>query len=492
MTDEVKRKAGFWLKKCQENAPSIFDWFAALCDVCECDAICNDLLHRHKALEDRRADIYAIHGAGLVTALDEEAMTVPTTVARALEQVFRDIAQQTRTLTSADMMLAVAWILLIDQLFAGLGVLLRNDHDYRVVLARNYLLEHKRLTSGRIPWGLVVPKAQSGENGRQLSRLCSALVYIEHSASSDIHYEKMDDIAGTRAIDHLRIGVIAAVQRHDELKWHFFTDAEGLPVYETTLDPASEARIRDRIFGSLNALRGRAHVVILPELITNSTLVQEVAQWLRETRNDGREFPIAVLAGTYLNRDDADPPRNLATILMGDGRTCFSQYKLNPYTLTPQHRAGLTPPLGDDTLSYRENISLSPSRMVIADITGLGRVVVTICEDTARWEPWRPALLKTGPNLCLAPIMNGPGPLWNWVQNDAISIANESGASVIVANSGTMLGAAARTAAEYAFAAFPRVGGVVLRWTLLDTGDLAGDGVPDWWLFEGPERVKAT
>jgi predicted amidohydrolase len=387
----------------------------------------------------------------------------------------------------------LAWVMVIDGLFTGLGVDLRGDGSAeRVMRARWQLAENGSLSTASHPWGLVLPKAATSEYGYGISRVCSALTHVDANVDYEASYKFIEEPGGAAAIGRLRVGIVAAVQSSAELDW-VFVDSPPRNTYETKLATAAEQQVIRRVLASLKALSDRAHIVLLPELISSETLVTAVATWLEQTRNRGRRLPIAVLTGSHMDHADPQRPRNIASVLAGDGTLVGRQYKLNPYKLTSVHRAGLTIPGATAGTDYVENISGSPRVTSIFDITGLGRCVVTICEDAARWEPWRRLLTRAGPNLCLAPIMNGQGPeAWAWAIRESIGLANESGTVVLVANSGAMLKPLGRSSADYAAAAFPRVPARSGGWTVLDEGDEDGDGHTDWWLYEEPPFTSPT
>ena len=489
MTQAIRNHTLLWLGRCA-NDNCIFDWFAAFFDICSFHSAAGDLIGAELALARSRAILWQQHGEQLEAALDQDLESTPPDLAASMRGVMQDIASGIGDVTRDEIMGALAWVSFIDSMFIGLGSKLLADSEERVMLARLRLAEHERLTSALQPWGLVIPKAAAGQQGAALARVCSALTHINLDAHCEISYQRVDEPGGGSLTQGLVFGVIAAVQQETELEWSFF-ERDTQHLYEVRLPARSEALVIDRVLGALDAMAGRAHLVLLPELIASPALSNAIARWLANTRNQGRMLPMLVLAGTQLADDATSRTRNSAEVFSGDGSQCMTQYKLNPYTFKHLHRTGLRLPDAVPTINYVENISGSPHRVSILDITGLGRIVVTICEDTDRWRPWHELLIRAGPDICLAPIMNGrarvpgtDGPdSWAWIKESSIRIANEAGSAVLAANSGALLGAGPRLLGDYANAAFPLLGGNIQRVNLMDSGDSDHDGEPDWWLY---------
>jgi len=132
---------------------------------------------------------------------------------------------------------------------------------------------------------------------------------------------------------------------------------------------------------ALEGLRalGAADIAIMPELSLSEDHVAALA-----TALGGEAGPIArlIVAGSYSTnaRSDGDQPWNECRVLNAKGFELWRQRKLWPAGVVQANatRFGLPDP-GPDTLTLEDNAG--GEELVVADVDGLGRCVVLICQD---------------------------------------------------------------------------------------------------------------
>lgn len=265
---------------------------------------------------------------------------------------------------------------------------------------------------------------------------------------------------------------------HDpaELLWEFNERS-----YVVSPSPDRIEAIAERTITALDSILGKAQIVVMPELVSHREIEARVQKWLSEQAADTR--PVALFCGSALIKADARRPRNEATLMWDSGSNFVRQHKMNAYTFDPSHRSDVHIAGADANLSYVEGIDIAPYRVEVVDLVGVGRLAVMICEDLDRQDPWRTILKALGPNLCVVPVMNGSD--WGWAKKDAETVANETGTSLIVVNSGTLLPAGCSDSAMFARCFGPKLlNGEYWTMTCVDQ-DAAAEG-PQWLLFQGP------
>lgn len=303
MTQALRAHAQLWVARCTDEI-SVFDWFAALFEICSFQGAAADVVNSPR-LEKLRAQLWRDHGEQLCADLDEDLLTTSPLISASMRAVVRGIGEGAGDVTNAEILGVLSWVVFLDSMFFGLGSKILADSSERVTMARCRLAEKQRLTTELLPWGLVIPKAASGEYGQGIGRICNSLTHVSLEAHCEIAYRKIDEPGGASLGDSLIFAVIAGVQDEQELEWRFI---EGEPVhrYEVRLSAQSEARVVARVIRALEELADRAHLVMLPELTGSPALTASISEWLVGTRNTGRKWPILVLTGTQLVSDGSE------------------------------------------------------------------------------------------------------------------------------------------------------------------------------------------
>lgn len=468
----------------------LFYWFSLFCRICEFRGEGLSAFDYTKdCLTDGRVRKFEEQISAHIEKSDEDDFSMPAQIFSELKRTLDSFCDATRISETSFLELA-AWTKLIDRMFRGLGGRTPSDPNHRVHKARLRLLRNGSLFSSKDC--LIVPKASTGEYGNSVNRHFLSLSYIPLDSSCEVRVQACEDIglASLDADDPINIAIVAVVQNANELDWKF--DESG--TYEVSLPDRSTEKVISRTLRCLDEISGEAHLVVMPELVSNSRLNDAICAWLMKNRENGALFPIAVVAGSLLKYETGEErPRNTATLLDGEGTLQIEQHKLNKYTLKAAHHSTLNLSDADIDRDYVENIDTSPVAATLCDFPGLGRIAIVICEDLARTQPWRRILIAAGPELTLSPIMNGASEAdWRWATNSAEEISNESGSTVIVANSGTMFkNDLDRIPENYAAARIPRLKNEILKWQLTKTGDSDEDGIVDWWLYRVPNPSRS-
>lgn len=476
-------------KTLQHSSSDIFEWFSRICEICDFRSM-GIPAFKHQTTFDVRAKLSEKFEKSLVEHLEsspEDDFSLPTEITKELQEVLSRFCKKS-TIKVTDFCELAAWAKLIDEAFFGLGGRFPSDPNERVLKARLRLSETGNLRANKDSEILVAPKGSTGEYGNSINRNFGSISYISSGDLCEITLRTVQDLglAAITSEENIKVATIAVIQNPTELDWRFDNQNN---TYEVYLPERSEEEIVSRTINALEQIGNKAHVVIMPELVSSPGLESAIRDWLQTNRDKGNLLPIAVMAGTSLQTSETvEKPKNIATLLDGDGNIQVSQHKLNQYKLKSAHHSPLSLDQAEPSKDYIENIDTSPSQANICDLPGLGRIAVVICEDLARTQPWRKVLIESGPMLTLTPIMNGGATKdWAWATSSAEAISNESGSIVIIANSGTLFAnGEKRCHTGYAAARLPRIEDKVSVWTLIDSGDSDNDDVDDWWLYSVP------
>jgi hypothetical protein len=446
-----------------------FDWFAALHDLLSYQG------HGLGAPSSPQVlgRIALKHDSDLRQALDD-GLDLPAAVREEISAAIGLLSDHTRQLESLTELWG--WIELLDSKFPGLNVSFSATGSLSTVRARERLLEAGTLSSS-LELGWVGPKAMSGARGTQVTSRLTNLTRVDCEGTAIVDYHSLH-LAGVAAdIASIQVAVVPLVHDAAELSWEFSGDR-----YRVRVSDEAVTTLIDRVLKALDEIGNRAHVIVLPELVVCPRITESITAWLF-----GRplgSLPNAVFCGTALIERSDGTVRNEGCIAVSEANVSLPQYKLNPYTLKADHRAHVTLPGADAMSDYVEQIDTTPHQITVIDVAGLGRLVMLICEDLSRMRPWRELLIGFGPNFCAVPIMNGDG--WDWVHNAGIDIANETGTTLIVANSGTLLPARSEDKGLFVgcFSPLKRLGG---RHVWTEVARSADRQDPSWLLMAGPK-----
>lgn len=161
----------------------------------------------------------------------------------------------------------------------------------------------------------------------------------------------------------LRVGTVCpAPLRPEHLAVDTYARGDRLLFYDVR--PADRERNRAEIFALLDLARERhAHLLVLPELLVDDALLDDLERWLRPG-----EAPFGVVAGSrHVPRPDRDQPgENVATLLTPGGRHEHRKYA--PYVI---REAG--------GLDRHEDIW--PTKRLRLLVSGRSSVLLLVCKD---------------------------------------------------------------------------------------------------------------
>lgn len=178
-------------------------------------------------------------------------------------------------------------------------------------------------------------------------------------------------------------------------------------------------------------------IVISPELTVEQSDVEAIADFLG-TKTGIR--PRLVVAGSGLiaaDHTDSGYPYNQATMLNGNGTQLWSYSKVSAYAMHGDVAEGLTIPGRGDAKELMERISWS-NEIIIADVDGLGRCLVLICQDLMMTAALSALLAEFRPDWVLVPILDSGTSLNRWPARQARDLATASEARFVIVSSLTM------------------------------------------------------
>jgi hypothetical protein len=177
-------------------------------------------------------------------------------------------------------------------------------------------------------------------------------------------------------------------------------------------------------------------IVVAPELTVDADDVQKIAAAL--VGMVGLR-PRLVVAGSGLSEargPQSDLPYNEAVILNGNGARLWAHRKIAAYDMPEETAAGLNLPDPGGSKRFMERIAWSDS-ITIADVDGLGRCLVLICQDLMMASV--PALLDAfRPDWLLVPILDTGTALVRWPAQRARELAAAVETRFVVVSSLTM------------------------------------------------------
>ncbi len=284
--------------------------------------------------------------------------------------------------------------------------------------------------------GLVVRKGSFWRQGSALSHYCDDLGRVPASVARRVGIARYARVWSLG--NHLRQqGETATIRIAFLPTLYEIADLSIAPAgdrrFAVELNPATQTNLERAVSETVVDLEDReVNIALLPETAASSSYCAAlkdalVANFARIAAEGGRPKLRLVVVGRCA------PRSNSACVFGADGELLFEQRKTQRWRLdaTQIRRYDLEGDLGPKERS--EDID-EESMLTFLDDPGLGRVVVLICEDLARGDPWVITAAAT-PTVVLSPVLDGGLTDTRWAYLAARRIADEPGSLVAVANS---------------------------------------------------------
>lgn len=333
----------------------------------------------------------------------------------------------------------------LDAAFVGVhaaDALIDNDLPGLVRLRQNLWQGRPLFSHGELR---VYPKpsrhaAPERRGQSRLTELLNVLTVVRDNEHLQVDVRLATSIAKIGQEGVRLIGIIPAIQHVSELRWAREPNCRySIAEHEDT------DVVHTRIRAALDALIARgAQVIVMPELVSGEALIRMLKDYLFERSRQGLTTPAFLLAGTYMTTDAHDGlRRNRAIVLDGEGNEVWRQDKMHAYRFSASDQTQTGHPLGQDDLADRdEDICLEPRNLVVVDVAPSQRLVVLTCEDFLQDDPHRLVIADLSVTTLLVPIMaptRQQPPSQGWVRDAAMNYVRHPGATIVVANSGTLL-----------------------------------------------------
>jgi predicted amidohydrolase len=296
--------------------------------------------------------------------------------------------------------------------------------------------ETGRLSSGAVS-GALLPRFASAGRGatipEALSEAFTSVVRVPEEAWARTSHTTLPAHSDFGRLDRQRgvlVGCAPLIESLDELEFEL-SEAEGSRLF--SIGP-SLAPVQMRIASVLRRLDEQgAAVGVMPELTLSDELLEGWRTAVLENPPDRTSRLKWLLVGTGpLGR--AEPPPNRGVLIdRRTGDVLLSQDKIYPFTLQEAQLRewGLERALGSractEYMTRGEKITVAES--------GLGRVVMLICEDLSRIAQLGEPLLQHGISHAFAPVFSAETRAHYWEHAHAKDFAAQVGTQVVVANS---------------------------------------------------------
>jgi hypothetical protein len=238
--------------------------------------------------------------------------------------------------------------------------------------------------------------------------------------------------------DALRLAIAPVAETEEDAR--FWVEGDHYAIESTVPFTRFEALIR---------LAAGAHLLLLPEMTVDGTLLLRFAETLRILRREvARADPdrmpalrLALIGVIEAPRVAGAAHRNYIAVINADGKILFTQEKLSHWNLDAraQSRFGLDGqgypvPLREDTIPG--------ANIVVAEFDALGRIMVLICADMSHEMPGDWIADHIGLDWLYAPVMDG-STCWlqghvPWIVQRALRSCARVGTTVMVTNSMVM------------------------------------------------------
>lgn len=179
---------------------------------------------------------------------------------------------------------------------------------------------------------------------------------------------------------------------------------------------------------------GASDVLLLPELVVDEA---DVAAMREALACAGRETPSIVLCGSGLVDNGEDRPWNQADVVNELGVLLWSHRKVFAYCMLENTFRGLNIEGVKDAKRLLDDISWS-NEITIADIEGMGRCIVLICQDFMM-EAVEVLVEKYQPDWVFVPILDSGTGYKRWPFRRAVDLSAKGPARFVVVSSLTML-----------------------------------------------------
>ncbi|MER8751606.1 hypothetical protein NKH57_20400 [Mesorhizobium sp. M1050] len=188
----------------------------------------------------------------------------------------------------------------------------------------------------------------------------------------------------------------------------------------------------------LNAVHDCADsdIFVAPELTVDAADITRIAAGLSAMSGSR---PRLLVSGSGLvpgNPAKGGQPFNQATMLNGNGATLWQHQKVSAYAMLEETSKGLKIDGAEGMVRLMERISWSSS-ITVADLDGLGRCIVLICQDMMMGVVHR-LLDEFRPDWLIVPILDTGTSLQRWPARRARELAPTSEARFVVVSSLTM------------------------------------------------------
>jgi hypothetical protein len=284
--------------------------------------------------------------------------------------------------------------------------------------SRAHLETSTFILADQFAWCAVVPRSLNGDRGKVLIEVR----VINQDCARGV--PRRSDHAGSETISLAPLAETA-----DDLVPKVTVD-DGTYYLDVTKGPKFAPEMK---FVAVVRECADSDILLLPELTVDRKDVESFADILTN-QNPG---PRLVVAGSGLTpAAGRDLPWNAAVVLNASGTVLWEHQKVAAYGMLPETFRGLDIPGADKAPQLMERIAWS-DRIVVADLDGLGRCIVLICQDLMM-DIVADLVRKYEPDWVFVPILDSGTNFHRWPFRRASDLSAESAARYVVVSSLTM------------------------------------------------------
>ncbi|MFC5389886.1 hypothetical protein U0030_02215 [Brevundimonas bullata] len=269
---------------------------------------------------------------------------------------------------------------------------------------------------------LTAPPRFVDANGRKIE---ISQKVIGHDAAQGVPAPRRGD----RRPGSESVGVVVVAERADELEMSR-PDRPSGPHLD--IRARSDLNAADRFFAGVRRL-GDLDVAMAPELTISEEQATRFAEKLTETADRWPRLSVAGSGGSRRS-DERGRRENVSIMYNALGAELWRHRKVWPYAMTAGQVAKFRwDPIGAEELLGED--LLDGETLTVADLDGLGRVMILICQDFQINSAVGDMIRLYQPDWVLVPVLDSDTEFGRWAHKRAFDLSGLSNARFVVASS---------------------------------------------------------
>lgn len=286
--------------------------------------------------------------------------------------------------------------------------------------------------------GVLLPRcaypARQQFTPNSLNDAFMSVVWVPRSEWSRVDHRRIrprNDLTRRERESGFVLVCVPFIDDADDFDWSV-QERDGGRFFRVALRDGTPVAERIRLLLDELDLEGST-IAVLPELALTDTLLDEWQQALSDRPPPGESRLKWLVVGSGDTTEGTRPVNRCVVLDRVTGEIVLTQDKISPFTLTEEQLGEWK--LGGFLGAEAVEEDIESGRRVTVFESGLGRMVVLICEDLARLFDLGPALRSHGVSHIFAPVFSKETKPHHWEHAKAKEYATEAGALVVISNS---------------------------------------------------------